>query len=71
MPEEDLVLAEDMRQRDVLVQVERFLKYASKGTAPEVVRAEAAIWANRLTGFSGSHASKAAALSKRLAAMQG
>lgn len=68
---EDLKLAEEMRQRDVLVQVERFLKYAPKGTAPDALRAEAALWAERLAGFEGANAGKASALRQKLAKLAG
>lgn len=70
-PAEDLVLAEQMRQRDVLVQVERFLKYAAKGTDPDVVRREAASWAARLATFRGANEAKAQQLVKRLRALTG
>lgn len=68
---ENLELAEQMRQRDVLVQVERFLKYASRGTDPAVVRKEAAAWADRIEAFSGDHKDRARQLVRKLRAIAG
>lgn len=59
-------LAEELRQRDILVQVERFLKYAAKGTAPEVLQAEAAEWSRRLAGFAGKNEGRAKQLREKL-----
>jgi len=42
---------EMMRLRDLIKQVERFLKYASKGTDPEVLRREAQEFDHRLVRF--------------------
>lgn len=70
-PAEDMELAEQMRQRDVLVQVERFLKYAPRGTDPATLRAEAAMWADRLAGFTGANKAKAGQLGRKLRALAG
>jgi len=44
--------AEDrMRFRDLVLQVERFLKYATKGTNPEVLKREASEFERRFDGF--------------------
>ncbi len=40
-----------MRFRDLVKQVERFLKYATKGTDPEVLRREAQDFDQRLAVF--------------------
>ena len=42
---------EKMRFRDFMLQVERFLKYAPKGTNPEVLSREAEEYSRRLDGF--------------------
>lgn len=69
---EDGELAESLRQRDLLVQIERFLKYAPKGTDPAVLRDEARAWSQRLDALaSGPHASKAKALQAKLARLHG
>ncbi len=47
----ELRTAEKMRFRDLVNQVERFLKYATKGTDPEVLRREAHEFDQRLAGF--------------------
>lgn len=70
-PGDDVELAEQMRQRDVLVQVERFLKYAPRGTDAGVLRAEAAAWADRLEGFAGANGAKAQQLARKLRALAG
>lgn len=70
-PAEDLALAEQMRQRDALVQAERFLKYAPRGTDPSVLRAEAARWAERLEGVAGAHQAKARQLARKLRNLSG
>jgi len=44
-------LEEQMRFRDLVLQVERFLKYAPKGTLPETLRHEAEEFSNRLLEF--------------------
>lgn len=70
-PAEDMELAEQMRQRDVLVQVERFLKYAPRGTDPATLRAEAALWADRLAGLEGGNEAKAQQLARKLRTLAG
>jgi len=48
----DIAELEDrMRFRDLLLQVERFLKYAPSGTAPEVLSTEAREFERRLDAF--------------------
>lgn len=68
---EDAKLAEQMRQRDVIVQVERFLKYAPRGTAPATVAAEARLWAERLRGFDASNESRVRKLLTALKTLEG
>jgi hypothetical protein len=68
---EDMELAEQMRQRDVLVQVERFLRYAPRGTDPAVLRQEAALWAGRLEGLAGANEAKARQLARKLRTLAG
>jgi hypothetical protein len=60
-------LSEQMRFRDLVLQVERFLKYASKGTSPEVLRKQARDFAERLSVFKdGFDQSKIRRLSEKL-----
>ena len=49
-----LVVEERVPFRDLILKVERFLKYASKGTAPELVAREAQEFDRRLDEF-GQH----------------
>ena len=42
---------EKMRFRDFILQVERFLKYAPRGTDPKVLSREAEEYYRRLDGF--------------------
>ena len=44
-------MEERVRFRDLILQVERFLKYASKGTAPELLAREAQEFDRRLDEF--------------------
>ncbi|MGI0090522.1 MAG: hypothetical protein ACREBS_02325 [Nitrososphaerales archaeon] len=44
-------LSEQMRFRDLVLQIERFLKYASRGTSPDVLRKEASAFSDRLNVF--------------------
>ena len=60
-------LEEQMRFRDLVLQVERFLKYAPKGTSPETLRHEAKGFSNRLLEFQkGFDQSKVRKLQARL-----
>lgn len=42
---------ETMRYRDLVLQVERFLKYATKGTSPDMVKRQAREFDDRLSAF--------------------
>ena len=60
-------LSEQMRFRDLVLQVERFLRYASKGTSPEVLRKQARDFSERLSVFKdGFDQSKIRKLSEKL-----
>ena len=60
-------IEEQMRFRDLVLQIERFLKYASKGTAPEVLSKEARTFSERLNVFyDGFDQSKIRKLQKKL-----
>jgi hypothetical protein len=63
-------IEEQMRFRDLVLQVERFLKYGTKGTAPDVVRREARSFSERLNVFQdGFDQSKIKKLKAKLAKM--
>jgi hypothetical protein len=63
-------IGEQMRFRDLVLQVERFLKYGSKGTAPDVVRKEARSFSERLNVFQdGFDQSKIKKLKEKLSKM--
>ena len=51
MTNESINAEERMRFRDFVLQVERFLKYAPKGTNATVLSREAEEYARRLDGF--------------------
>lgn len=60
-------IGEQMRFRDLVLQVERFLKYAPKGTSPETLRREAKEFSQRLSKFEdGYDQSKVQKLQARL-----
>ena len=50
-PDQAHDLEEKMRFRDLVLQVERFLKYAPKGTSPETLACEAKEFSDRLSKF--------------------
>lgn len=49
--ENERTIEEHMRFRDLVLQIERFLKYASRGTSPEVLLNEAQIFSERMNAF--------------------
>ena len=66
-PDQEHALEEKMRFRDLVLQVERFLKYAPKGTAPETLKREAKEFSERLAEFRhGFDLSKVTKLQARL-----
>ncbi len=65
--ENERALSEQMRFRDLVLQIERFLKYASKGTSAELLRKEAHQFSERLLVFKdGFDEAKIRRLSDRL-----
>ena len=51
---EELEIREQMRYRDLVLQVERFLKFATKGTDPVVLAREALEFDRRLAKIENS-----------------
>ena len=49
--DQEHALEEKMRFRDLVLQAERFLKYAPRGTSPETLRHEAKEFSERLSRF--------------------
>ena len=49
--ENERSIEEHMRFRDLVLQIERFLKYAQKGTSPKTFSKEARVFSDRLNVF--------------------
>lgn len=63
---------ERMRFRDLVLQIERFLKYAPRGTDSDVLRREAAEFHRRLGAFEGiAEASTVERLQRKLTKLSG
>ncbi len=59
------------RQKDLLIQVERFLRYAPKGTSKTVLEKEARQFEARLEAVRGAFGSKSRELQRRLRTLRG